>query len=59
MSTHVDFANNDGEFASPLNAKKKQAEWKKLANLLRQHGPDKTIDQWMHVGLNFNINCHT
>lgn len=47
MSTHNHLAT--GEFTGPLGAKKADSQWQKLKELLKEHGPDRTVEQWKQV----------
>ncbi|XP_049886476.1 uncharacterized protein LOC126380941 [Pectinophora gossypiella] len=47
MSTHPSFAN--GEFTGPLGSQQYLQQWETLRMLLREHGPDKSIEQWRHT----------
>ncbi|XP_039746699.1 uncharacterized protein LOC120624300 [Pararge aegeria] len=44
MSTHNHLAT--GEFTGPLGAKRANSQWQNLKSLLKEHGPDRTVEQW-------------
>lgn len=38
-----------GEFAGPLGAKRANTKWQILRDILKEHGPDRTVEQWRQV----------
>ncbi|XP_063530782.1 uncharacterized protein LOC134749712 [Cydia strobilella] len=44
MAQHQRFANR--EYDGPLGAQRYEAQWEALAQVLREHGPDKSVQAW-------------
>ncbi|XP_023952793.2 uncharacterized protein LOC112058529 isoform X2 [Bicyclus anynana] len=44
MSTHNHLAT--GEFTGPLGGKRADSQWQTLKEMLKEYGPDRSINQW-------------
>ncbi|XP_047027747.1 integumentary mucin A.1-like isoform X2 [Helicoverpa zea] len=47
MSTHTLFAN--GEYRGPLGKEGHNEEWVRIQQLLKEYGPNKTVEQWRTI----------